>query len=288
MDIKTEKLDYLVIGTITRDIVGDHFVYGGTVTYSALCANNLGCKTGILTAGEANLKLPDDLDGIPFLVKESPVTTTYENIETDHGRVQILHDIALPITKQDIPKFKYQPSIVHLGPLADDLELSVLEVFPDSFIGLTPQGWMRQRDAQNIVKYKEWENAESFLNRANAVVLSIEDVQGDRQLIEDYASKTKILALTEGYNGASVYWHGDVRNFSAPIVPVVDPTGAGDIFAATFFTNLFRSKDPWEAAKKAIAIASASVSRVGIKGVPTPEEMRSLQIEIVEGRKSNG
>jgi hypothetical protein len=288
MDIKTEKLDYLVIGTITRDIVGDHFVYGGTVTYSALCAQNLGYKTGILTAGESDLKLPDDLQGIPFLVKESPVTTTYENIETEHGRVQRLHDIALPITKKDIPTFSYPPSIVHLGPLADDLDLSVLDVFPDSFIGLTPQGWMRQRDANHVVQYKEWENAESYLINADAVVLSIEDVRGNRQLIEDYASKTKILALTEGYNGASVYWHGDTRNFSAPKVPVIDPTGAGDIFAAAFFTSLFQSKDPWEAAKKAVAIASASVSRVGIKGVPTPEEMRLLQIEIVEGRKSNG
>ena len=284
MDIKTEKLDYLVIGHITRDIVGDDFMSGGTVTYSSLCANNLGYKTGIITAGEPNLKFPDELNTIPFFVKESPVTTTFENIETDHGRDQFLHEVALPINNRDIPHLAYKPSIVHLGPMADELDISMLDAFPNSFICLTPQGWMRRRGANHIVLYKDWENAESFLKRADAVVLSIEDVRGNRQLIEDYALKTKILVSTEGYNGASVYWNGDVRNFSAPTVPVVDPTGAGDIFAAAFFTSLFRTKDPWEAGKIAVAIASASVSRVGIKGVPTPEEMRSFQIEIIEGK----
>jgi hypothetical protein len=288
MDITSEKLDYLVIGHVTRDIVGDHFVTGGTVTYSSLVAHNLQFKTGIITAGEPDLKFPEQLQAVPFLVKESSVTATFENIETEHGRIQLLHEIALPIYGQDIPEFKFQPAIVHLGPLTDEVDISVLDAFPDSFIGLTPQGWMRRRDADHVVQYKEWEHAEAFLKRADAVVLSIEDVRGNRQLIADYASKTKILVLTEGYNGASVFWRGDVRSFSAPKVPVVDPTGAGDIFAAAFFTTYFSSKDPWEAAKKAVAIASDSVSRVGIEGVPTPEQMRSFQIEIIEGKYPNG
>lgn len=288
MNIKTEKLDYLVIGHITRDIVGDHFMSGGTVTYSSLCAKNLGYRTGIVTAGETNLKLPDELKSIPFFLKESLVTTTFENIDTDHGRDQFLHEVALPIYGHDIPHLAHTPSIVHLGPMADEMDVRILDAFPDSFICLTPQGWMRRRGTNNLVHYKDWENAESFLRRADAIVLSIEDVRGNRKLIEDYASKTKMLVLTEGYNGASVYWHGDVRNFSAPKVPTVDPTGAGDIFAAAFFTSFFRTKDPWESAKKAVAIASDSISRVGIKGVPTPEAMRSFQIDVIEGKKSNG
>jgi len=284
MNIKAENLDYLVVGHITQDLLPDGTsITGGTVTYAAVCARNLGYKAGILTSSDPNQTFPE-LDGFSLYIKPSQSTTTFENIQTDSGRQQILHKVASPLSAQDIPENIKHPRIVHLGPLTNEIKLDLLYAFPDSFIGVTPQGFMRQRSEGNIVNFKEWENAEKYLKRADAVVLSIEDVGGNMRLIDDYASKTDILVLTEGYLGASVYWHGDIRHFSAPKVPVIDPTGAGDIFAAVFFTAFHHSKDPWLAAKKAVSIASASVSRVGIKGVPTPKEMRSFQIEIIEGK----
>lgn len=280
MNKKTGNLDYLIVGHITRDLVGDDAALGGTVTYSGICARNLGNKTGILTSCEENLQFPD-LDDIQVTILPSKSTTTFENIETNSGRTQILHEIARPITESDILDLSPQSKLVHLGPVADEIDTKTINAFQEAFIGLTPQGWMRYRDEMNVVQYKEWKDSDYLLERANAVVLSIEDVKGDRKLVDEYAAKTKVLALTEGYDGAVVYWNGDIRNFAAPKVRVKDPTGAGDIFAASFFTTLYRTNDPWLAGKRAVAIASASVSKVGIKGVPTPEEMLALQVDVI-------
>jgi sugar/nucleoside kinase (ribokinase family) len=108
-------------------------------------------------------------------------------------------------------------------------------------------------------------------------------VQGNEDLIEEYAQKTQVLVVTEGFNGARVYWHGDVRRFSAPTVEVVDPTGAGDIFAAVFFARMHTIRDPWLSAEQAVQLASQSVTRIGLAGIPTPEEIRDASIEILKG-----
>lgn len=283
MKTHSDTLDYLVIGHITRDLIGDDFTIGGTVTYSGLCARNLGLRIGCLTACEPDLE-STAFDNIQLTIIPSKTTTTFENIETNEGRKQFLHQIAPCITADEIKKHPQKAKIVHLGPVAGEIEKEVINCFPEAFIALTPQGWMRQRDQQNIVHYKPWENAEFLLHKADAVVLSIEDVGGDHNIIEQYAATTKVMAVTEGYRGAAVYWNGDVRHFSAPKVPLVDATGAGDIFAAVFFSSLFHTKDPWESARRAVVTASDSVRRVGIKGVPTSKQMRSLQIEIIQGK----
>ncbi len=74
-----------------------------------------------------------------------------------------------------------------------------------------------------------------MLDKAGAVVISLEDVDENETRIEEMATYSKVLAVTESSRGARLYWHGDVRRFLATEVEEVDPTGAGDIFAAAFF-----------------------------------------------------
>jgi len=275
--------DYLVIGHVTRDFKNEGYTIGGTVTYSSLCAKALGKNPVVLTACAHDLSL-DELKAIPTIVKPSQKSTTFENVETQNGRKQVLYSIATSIEVNDIPMEYLSTDIVHIGPVADEVAPSVINAFPNSFICLTPQGWMRERDEFNHVQLKPRISADKLLVRADATVISVEDVRNDESRIHDYANIAKVLAVTEGYNGARVYWNGDVRHFSAPNVDVNDPTGAGDIFATVFFCHLYYTKDPWESARRAVMIASASVSRIGIKGVPTSKEIRSFQIEINEGK----
>ena len=93
-------------------------------------------------------------------------------------------------------------------------------------------------------------------------MLSIEDLAGDENRIEEFASASRILVITEGSAGARVYWNGDVRRFRPPAVTEVEATGAGDIFAAAFFMRLSTTRDPWEAARFANQIAAISVTRM--------------------------
>src|SRR5260221_284042 len=83
-------------------------------------------------------------------------------------------------------------------------------------------------------------------------------------------------------HGCVLYWNGDRRRFRAPAVHEVDATGAGDVFAAAFFIRLLKTRDPWEAARFATLIASRSVTRVGLAGIPTPQEIEESLMEVLQ------
>jgi glycolate oxidase len=69
--------------------------------------------------------------------------------------------------------------------------------FSPALLGVTPQGWMRQWDAENRVSRAEWKNPEPLLKQAGVIVISREDVNGDDELIEHMAHQTQLLVVTE-------------------------------------------------------------------------------------------
>ena len=274
-------VDYLVIGHVAHDLTPDGPRVGGTVAYSALTARALGMKVGIVTAAGPETLL-NVLNDIPVISQTSPQSTTYENIYTEHGRIQYLRARAQRIDLNQVPESWRHASIIHLGPIADEMDSVLPKTFSPALLGLTPQGWMRQWDAQNRVSMRSWENAEPALARAHAVVISREDVNGNDELIEHMAHQTRILAVTEGLAGCVLYWNGDRRRFNAPKVDEVDATGAGDVFAAAFFMRLLKTRDPWEAARFATVLASRSVTRLGLDGIPTAREIEESLVEVLQ------
>jgi sugar/nucleoside kinase (ribokinase family) len=99
--------------------------------------------------------------------------------------------------------------------------------------------------------------------------------------IEAFAQHTRILAVTEGAAGCVLYWNSDRRRFRAAQFYETDATGAGDIFATAFFIRLYTTRDPWEAARFATLLASHSVTRVGLGGIPTKQEIESCLVEVL-------
>jgi hypothetical protein len=278
--LTASPIDYLAIGHITRDITPEGLLLGGTVSFAGLTALAFGLRVGIVTA------IPYDLDVSPLNRIEiqkvqSRNTSTFENIQTSDGRVQVIHIKADDIDIKDIPPNWRNAPIIHLGPVCRELDQRIIQEFPHSFIGVTPQGWLRTWDKDGHVRLGDWTDADLILEHASAVILSIEDVHQDENRIEELVPKSRILVVTEGAAGARVYWNGDVRHFNAPVVELVEPTGAGDIFAAAFFIRLAHTRDPWEAARCAVRVASTSVTRVRLVGVPTPEEIQSVLTEII-------
>jgi sugar/nucleoside kinase (ribokinase family) len=275
-----EPVDYLVIGHVAHDLTPEGPRLGGTAAYSALTARALGLRVGIVTTSGLETSL-EPLNGIPTVVLESPRSTTFENIYTEHGRIQYLRAQAERINLNSVPEIWRRASIIHLGPIASEMDATLPEGFSPALLGLTPQGWMRQWDSESRVSRSEWVNAETALAHANAVVISREDVDGDDQLIEHMAHQTPVLAVTEGPSGAVLYWNGDRRRFRAPQVTEVDATGAGDVFAAAFFIRLLTTRDPWEATRFATLLASCSVTRVGLDGIATPREIEECMLEVL-------
>ena len=275
-----EAIDYLVIGHLCRDLgpAGPHL--GGTVAYSALTARALGLRVGIVTAWGGEVPL-GPLQHIPIANYPADHSTTFENIYHNGVRAQVIHEVAPNLDYYMIPEPWRQAGIVHLGPVAQEGAPDLVRRFPNALVGLTPQGWLRAWDAQGHVYPSEWPEAAFALEQTGAAVISQDDVEGDEHRIEEMAASCRVLAVTEGLNGARLYWNGDVRRFRAPSVPEIDATGAGDIFAAAFFTRLYTTRDPWEAARFATQIASISVTRPGLDGIPTPAEVQECLMEVL-------
>ncbi len=276
-----QPIDYLVIGHITQDVTPQGLILGGTASYASLTAKALGLRVGIVTAVAPNTSL-ELLDGIQIHAVDSEFCSTFENINTPHGRIQYIYHVATTLDYSMVPEVWRDTPIVHLGPIAQEVEPNLARNFSNSFIGLTPQGWLRSWDKQNRIHPSEWPEARFVLEHASAAVLSIEDVQGDERRIEEMASAIRILVVTEGAAGCRLYWNGDLRHFSPPQENEVDPIGAGDIFATAFFARLSANHDPWEAARFATFLAANSVTRPGLQGVPTPQEVEQYSIEILD------
>ena len=285
-----EPVDYLVIGHVTEDVTLAGPRLGGTAAFSALTARALGLRVGVVTSANKE-RAQDPYEGFLAPLQEgaqvvsipSVYTTTFENIHTrpSGGRMQILHHQATAIALENVPDAWRKAAIVHLGPVAQEVDPKTAQDFSASVLGITPQGWMRTWDDSGRVSACKWESAETLLPQAGAVVISREDVGGDEELIESMAHQTRLLAVTEGPAGSVLYWNGDRRRFRAPEVTEVDNTGAGDIFAAALFVRLYATRDPWEAARFATRLASYSVTRVGLSGIPTRKEVEESTMEVL-------
>ncbi|MFQ5812974.1 MAG: PfkB family carbohydrate kinase [Anaerolineae bacterium] len=264
---------FLVIGHVTKDLQEDGYTIGGTVTFASLTARNLGQRTAVVTRASPDLSLNPLYQGIEVLRLPSPVTTTFQNLYSDETRTQFLRAVAGQIKAADIPPAWREAKIVLLGPLADELEGSIVETFPHSLIGVTPQGWMRGWDGEGRVFPKPWEGVAEVLTCARVVVCSENDIERDENVIQAYARMADILVVTHGPGGATVYHRGDVRHFPAFETVEADPTGAGDVFAAAYLIELERSGDPYAAAHFANCVASFIVEKPGTEGIPTLEQV---------------
>ena len=278
--VPLQNVDYLVVGHIAADIIPGGLRLGGTAAYAALTARALGLRVGIVTSNGVDAPL-QALDGIHVVSVPAEHSTTFENIKIENGRRQILYHRAESLLLEHIPQTWRNTPIIHLAPIARELDMNLAAGLSASLIGITPQGWMRAWDENGQVAACVWENSEQALRHAGGVVLSVEDVARDLEQVEAMAHQTRVLCLTEGAAGSVLHWNDDRRRFRAPEMDEVDSTGAGDIFAAAFFVRLYVTRDPWEAARFATQLASRSVTRVGLNGIPTQKEIEECLMEVL-------
>ncbi|MBN1933965.1 MAG: ribokinase [Anaerolineae bacterium] len=264
---------YLVIGHVTKDLYPGGYKIGGTATFSALTARNLGHQTRIVTCCDPDLDLSSLPDDLQIEAQRCEASTTFENIYHDGHRRQFIRARARALGVADVPEAWRSSRIVHLGPLDQEVDEQLVDLFPAALIGLTPQGWMRRWDEQGLVSPVVWSPSDALLARADAVILSEEDVGGDLALVESFARRIRVLVLTAGWQGSTVYAGGRVRSFPSPQVNEVDPTGAGDIFAAAFLSALAQTGNPWRSAQFANCVAAHSVERSGPDSIPTRDEI---------------
>ncbi len=310
------SIDFLAVGTVSRDIAtadptSAEYVLGGTVSFAAVTAARLGRRPVVLTrAGDdIDLSLLRALADVHVL--PSKHTTTFANLYTPDGRVQYCYTPSPPIAAEDVPPRLRVPHIALLGPLANEVLPEVARVFDSkTIVAAVPQGWMRRWDADGRVHSAPWTSMAEILPHLDALILSIEDIDGDLRLVDEYLEYISLVVITEYRDGSTVYRRNaatkidqDLRidrkmqamsseerekrsescslsPHNIEVIPVpprpadeLDPTGAGDIFATAFLLRLDETGDPLDAARYANVTASFGVEGQGVSGIPTHEQV---------------
>ncbi len=262
--------DFLVIGHLTKDLGEEGYTLGGTAIYSALTARNLGRKVAVVTSAGSDIEV---LEGVDLLCLPSPATTTFRNTYRGGRRSQFLYHRASPIGVDAVPLEWRSLPIVHLGPVAQELGEEMVWLFPHSLLCLTPQGWLRRWDEEGRVHPQRWEGAEKVLPSVDLLIVSEEDMEGEAASLRQHLDLPRISVVTQGAQGATLYHEGKRRRFPAPQARSVDPTGAGDIFAAAFLVRLAETGTPHIAARFANTAASLSIEGSALSGIPTRAEV---------------
>ena len=260
------QFDYLAIGHISRDVVSTDldptgYSVGGTVSFAAQMANALGCRAAVLTSASPDFDAAAAIPDATVAVVKSAETTSFSNIYTPDGRIQIVHSLAGWVSTKHIPDGWSDIPIVHLGPITRSIDPELICAFPNSIIGVTPQGWMREWGDDGRVRQIPLMHRDLLLQNADAVIIGEEDLTEPAEL-EMLRKRSSLLVMTRSACGCVVFDGDEVYDVPAPTVHELNATGAGDIFATAFFVQLWRSqRNVLESAEFANKIASASVTQ---------------------------
>jgi sugar/nucleoside kinase (ribokinase family) len=297
----TRTPDYLLIGHICADILEDGSVaLGGTALYSALTAAQLGARVAVLTRGVfgqnvAGMDVPgldQFADKIQIIVQDADVPTTFVNRYLGSRRQQHVQHWAGPIDMRGIPPHWRNAKIVHLGPIADEIDPRRITGLTTGFLGVTPQGWMRDwpRERGGLVTHTQLRLPVDLVNRIDCAIVSDEEIFQARDVIERVGER-RMSVVTRGPEGATIYHsmrpeeqeilRPGAKRFHSMDLPGIDVkikslTGAGDVFAAAFFMKAAeRTSSALEAGRFANAVAGLSLREVGVESVPTRREIEA-------------
>ena len=267
----------MVVGHVCQDLLPDGSLsLGGSVSYAATTAQRLGYRVGVVTSTGPDLDLVKALPGIEIVCHQSAATTVFENIYFDGQRKQILHRRADVITCAQIPPAWRDAPMVYLGSIDQEIDPDVFRCFAGkALICVMPQGFFRRWDEQGQVFFTEWTPPEALLRCINVLVISELDVPDPAGLACDWSRFVDTVVVTHAERGATVYHAGESCHYPARPAQQVDPTGAGDVFAAAFLIRLAETGDPCLAAYFANIVASFSVEGPGVSGIPQRQQVEA-------------
>ena len=269
---------FLSIGHFCYDVSPNGYMLGGSASYSTLTARNLGHRARAVTAVGVNFDRQNSLlEGIETVYHESSDTTIFDNQYDEKGhRQQFILGVAQQLKGNDVPAEWRTSNIAYLCPIADEVSAEVVHCFSeDTLIGATPQGWLRQWNANGRVTAKRWETAKEILPYIDVLILSDEDLRTYPDELEKYIGLAPIVVLTQGARGATLFQNGTQFGSDAYPVTEVDPTGAGDVFAAAFLIDYYQNRSVAAALNFAHCVASFAVEGTGTSRIPKLAQVMS-------------
>ncbi len=267
------SVDFLAIGHVARDEFEGEPTWrlGGTALYAAATAARLGTQTALVTrvgpAEQAALEERCRELGLALHALPSSATTTFGFRYVEGRRLLRLKARARGIAPSDVPAEWRGARAVVLGSVAHELDRSLFGTTSASATVLVAQGYLREWSADGAIQPRAWEDADEIVPQVSAVVLSEDDVGGDISAPRRWARNGRVY-VTLAERGVLVLERGSettIAGYSA--ARVVDPTGAGDAFAAGLAIALADGQPAEDCAKFANAVASFAVEDVGMAGL---------------------
>ena len=263
--------DLLVVGHLCLDVTPEGPRPGGSAAFAALAARALGLRPAVVTSAGPDLDPRAVLGDVPAHVLPARRTTSFLNRYRGGRRSQTLLARATPLGFDDVPPTWRRAPLVLLAPVAGEVPVAMARSFPQATVVACLQGWLRRWDPEGRVFPRRWEGAR-LLPHVEAATVSQEDFR-DADLPALWAARTPLLVVTMGEGGAHLHEGGRVHHVPALPAREVDPTGAGDVFAAAFLVRYAETRDPLEAARFAAAAASLAVEAPGLEGIAGRREV---------------
>lgn len=283
----------LIVGHVTHDRYEEGFVAGGCALYGALVHQRLADVSPddvvhLVTAVGEDFVCDAAIESLDATITRRGETTVFTNLYPDDGpRVQLLDAQGEEVEPRGVPREWLDADLVHLAPVLGEVDLQKWkDAAGDGLLAINVQGWIKVGEPEEAgsrrVIQKPWEVSEKDLRGVDIACLSEEDIIDQGDLLERLVKNVPIVALTLGGRGSRIYVNGWVAE-EVGIYPaeVVDPTGAGDVFAATFCNAIASGQEPREAARYASAAASIIIEDIGPGAMDRLNEMEERS-ELVE------
>ncbi len=267
--------DILIAGHIVKDLSPDGWRAGGGALYASAQARALGLSAGVVTACGSAIDPNAELSGVEWHVVPSPETTTFENTYVEGVRTQRLHAHGREITLDDVPRSWLAAPIVLLTPVFHDVATSLPRQLaqPGRIIGLGAQGWLRRLDGDRVLPGVVEPRPEWLVG--DVVFVSDEDVS-DAEAVSVWHTQVPVVVLTLGRRGCIVWDENGRHELPALYSQEVDPTGAGDVFAAAFLVRYHETHDALSSARFAAAAAALKVRSSGLHGIGSRAQIEAL------------
>ena len=257
---------FTIVGHVAVDEVitvdGSFHQLGGSPCFAASLGKTLGFDVDVITRiGE---DFPDEYE--PALDKLGISTTRshgYQNTRfvldyrTDPRKMR-LPTICEPINPSDVADTER----LLLCPIAGEISDQLMKEVNPSFLGLDPQGVLRNVGTDYRVESRKWWNTEVLMkldllktsSSEHHLITGTTDIKQSLRKLTDHGVDTTVI--TDGSNGS--YVKTGSESIHVPVFPVdvVDSTGAGDIFIAGLAAYID------EGLSWACAVASASGSAI--------------------------
>ena len=261
--------DILVIGNPTIDFIqGQYFGPGGPIVYVSNSLSMLGeKKINIVTSFGEDFSIENFTDNINLFRLRSDLTNKFDfdflsGIRKIHA---IEYGQKIKITDVKLDK---SPEIIYISPVLNEFSICetklLMKKFKKSFFVGMPQGWIRKLLGEKVkINFSDIENFPFF----DVLFFSEEEILNSNLPLEKFKKLAKILVITRGDKGSSVYMGPESFDFSSKKMNPISSIGAGDIFATIFSHTLFHSNDLIFASELANKIAAKSTMYKGLQSI---------------------